>query len=589
MIRTFVDIFRSQRRETPVARTGKSAFRRALSLTWSRARVLLLNRYFGFVVLALASSEILSRVSGISPLRSHLRIELPALLAVYWILNFALRQRRASAFVAALPVLVFYVGHDVFYLSWGNVFKAIDAQHLPELLKVLPLAREVAVVVGLGLPILLLLCYCNYKKYWRVLMTCALGALLVTTLELWPRFVLTSLGQIGLQVAEWSEAEMVNENGRFTTMLYFEARRRQASAETAMYRQRGDYDLEVRANVEFIRRAGNHRNIHLVVLESFVDPTLFNAVSFSQDPRHPEFAELVGDRQSFSISPVFGGETAQAEFEALCGVPALQRLSEIEFDDFTGAAAGCMPDKLRQAGYLTIVSNAFEPNYFNSTKAYTGVGFEKIYFPREYGDANSTYLTIQNASESETYLFDGDLFDENLGFIARTLKENPGRPILNYVLGIYGHEPHDIDVDRRPMVLSVTAAEKDDQLLRAANQYWYRTQAIARYIRTLSKLDPHALIIVVSDHLPPLGKGVKSYTSFRYLNNIGDNTHLNRIIVVENGTVVHHETIHHYEIPQLIYGYLTGNKFCAEHTCAVAEEELETKYMSLMARAVGSR
>lgn len=588
MIRRIAARFSSPRPNASlIPASSSSRFREFLSWIWGKTRLHLGNRYFAFFIFIAALSEVLSRISGLSGIRSHIRTEGPILIGLYWALSFVLRPRRFSPFVAAFPIVVIYIGYDLFYLAWGNIFKVIDVQNLPELLKVLPLPWKAALLLALGLPVGFVLCFAHYRRYRRVLGIGALAALLVVSVELWPGVVLSSLDWAGFQVAGWSDAESVNENGRFTTMLYFEARRRQALAETAAYRNRGDYDMGVRKAADFIRKHGNHRNVHLVVLESFVDPTLFAAVAYSKDPRHPDFAQLVGDRQSFSISPVFGGETAQAEFEALCGVPALQKLSEIEFDDFTGEAAGCMPGILGQAGYLTIVSNAFEPNYFNSTKAYTGIGFEKIYFPVEYGSASPTYLTVRNVSDSEQYMFDGDLFDQNLAFISKTLHDSPGRPILNYVLGIYGHEPHEIDTEKRPLVLSVKSAHHDEQLLRAANQYWYRTQAIAHYVRALIKLDPGSLIVIVSDHLPTLDRGVKSYKDFRYLDNIEDSTHLNRILVVENGRVVRHKTIHHYEIPSLIYDYLAHNTFCTEGNCVLSDTEREQKYMSLMARAVG--
>jgi hypothetical protein len=62
---------------------------------------------------------------------------------------------------------------------------------------------------------------------------------------------------------------------------------------------------------------------------------------------------------------------------------------------------------------------------------------------------------------------------------------------------------------------------------------------------------------------------------------------MNRILIVKNGKVVRHKTIHHYDIPSLIYDYLTGNRFCAKTGCVLSDTEQEEKYMSLMARAVG--
>jgi len=123
-------------------------------------------------------------------------------------------------------------------------------------------------------------------------------------------------------------------------------------------------------------------------------------------------------------------------------------------------------------------------------------------------------------------------------------------------------------------------------LLRAANQYWYRTQAIASYIRALIKLDPKSLIILVSDHVPPLSEGRNSYKDFRYLDNIDDSIHMNRIVVVEDGKVVRHTIMHHYNVPSLIYDYLTSQRYCAQNNCDLSDAERENKYRLLISRAV---
>lgn len=529
----------------------------------------------------------LKKMSQLSPIGDHYRTELPVLIFLYWALSFVLKKGKLSAFIAAYPFVVIYVGFDIFYAAWGNVFKVIDCRNLPELLKVLPWMGKLGVLALIFLPIVLLLCFIDYRKYWRLLGMTAFAGLLVIAVEFRPGAVLYLLDHAGLRMTEWSDAECVNENGRLTMTLYSEARRRKALSETEGYRSRGDYYTRVTAAAEYIRRHGNNRNVYVVVLESWIDPTLLKGVTFSRDPRHPDFVRLVGDKQSFSISPVFGGQTAQAEFEVLCGVPALQRLSEIEFDDFTGKPAGCTPGVLAKAGYTSVVSNGFEPNYFNSTKAYTGVGFQQIYFPKEYGSAMSSYLTLGNTSQDETYMFDGDLFDQNLKFIANTLRDHPKQPLYSYVLGIYGHAPHDIDVARRPLIVSVTSGQKDDQLVRATNQYYYRTQAIARYVNGLIKVDPKSLIIIVSDHLPVLDKGMNSYKEYRYLNNVDDAAHLNRILIVENGKVVRHKTIHHYDVSSVIYDYLTSKRYCSENDCDESDTKGERDYLSLIAHAVG--
>ena len=540
-----------------------------------------------FLIFMEAFSEVLAWQSELSPLRTHLRIEVPLLLALYWVLGFALRPGKLSPFVAALPLVTIYAVCDVFFIAYGDVVRIIDLKDLPELLKVLPWLEKAGSVLTVGLPIALLLVFLDFRRYGRVLTVAGLALVAAATVEFFPNAVLWGFDLAQLNVDTYSDAQSVNDNGRLTMLVYFEAARRAAVKQTAAYRKRSEYDQQVGAAADFIAKNGSGNNVYVVVLESWVDPTLFRGVTFSQDPRNPDFKQLVGDGQGFSISPVFGGGTAQAEFEVLCGVPALAALSEVEFDDFTGHAAGCMPGILHQAGYATYVSNIFYPDYFNSTKAYTGVGFDKIFYPIEYARDRQTYLTIRKASDDETYLFDGDLFSQNLAFIARTLRENPGKPILNYVLTMYGHEPNDMDTKRRPLVLQMKAPHDDRQLLRAANQYWYRTQAIASYIRGLVQLDPKSMILLVSDHLPPLDEGTKSYKDFRYLDNSNDSVHMNRILVVEDGKVVRLKTIHHYDVPSVIYDYLTGQRFCAQNKCDLTSAERQDKYMLLISRAAG--
>ena len=576
--------------EAAIAAPGEGLGRRARWGQWMRRaadkiRLRLWLRYLAFLLFMEGLSAVLGHWSQLLPLHAQLRTEVPLLLVLYWAFGFALRPGKLSAIVAALPLVLAYIASDVCFVAYGDTLRIIDLRNLPELLKVLHFEGNAALLLALALPVVLLIAFVDYRRYWRALPLAGLLILGAAAVEFFPNPVVSGLLSVGVEEMDFSDAGCLDDNGRITVLLYFEAARKVAIAQTIAYRKRAEDDVRIPATADFIRSNGNHHNVYLVVLESWLDPTLFRGVTFSKSPRHPDYAALVGDNQGFSISPVFGGETAQAEFEALCGVPALSEISFIEFNSFTGHPAGCMPAILRQAGYKTYASNAYMPDYFNTINAYTGIGFDKIYFAREFAPNRETYLTLQNMSEAENYFFDGDLFDQNLAFVARTLKEHPEQPILNYVLTIYGHEPHDIDTDRRPLVVSMSAPHQDLQLLRAANQYYYRTQAIAAYVRGLIKLDPNSIIILVSDHVPPLDKGTDSYEDFRYLDNIDDSIHMNRILIVENGTVVRHQTIHHYQVPSLIYNYLTGEKFCAQRNCDPPADERKDQYMLLMSRA----
>jgi hypothetical protein len=192
----------------------------------------------------------------------------------------------------------------------------------------------------------------------------------------------------------------------------------------------------------------------------------------------------------------------------------------------------------------------------------------------------------------EFFMYDGDLFAQNLAFVGDWMRHNPGKPLLNYIMTVYGHTPHLINLDKRPKVVEISGMGKlpDDQLERAVNQYYYRTEVIAAYVQELVRIDPHSIIILVSDHLPSLTYGPNTYADLHYLDNTKDSIHLNRIYIVENGRPIRYDPIHHYDVPRIILGYLTQNK--VRHTLSLNAENhadpahQREQYMTVMAHAM---
>ena len=189
-------------------------------------------------------------------------------------------------------------------------------------------------------------------------------------------------------------------------------------------------------------------------------------------------------------------------------------------------------------------------------------------------------------------MFDGVLFSQNLEFIARRIRENPTLPIFNYIIGMYGHTPHDLNNSKRPMVIKMLGKLHDEGLEKAVNQYYYRTEAIAAFVKGLIAADPKSLIIIVSDHLPSLS-GIQTYQELNYLDGTEEATFLNRIYIIENGRPVRQNTIHHYDIPRLILNYATRGKYCQEHACnfttndpKLAKNNYRTDYLDIMSQAM---
>ncbi len=91
---------------------------------------------------------------------------------------------------------------------------------------------------------------------------------------------------------------------------------------------------------------------------------------------------------------------------------------------------------------------------------------------------------------------------------------------MNYVLTIYGHYPYRLNEALRPRIIeSLGPAPVDGELEILLNQLHYRSEAIADYVQELMALDADSLILLVSDHLPPLRGSIKAYERLGYLGN----------------------------------------------------------------------
>lgn len=529
---------------------------------------------------------------GFATLHIHRqRIELGLVLYLYFLFYVALRPSRWRPLLAMLPLLLIYLLFDLYYLILGKVLRLISLAELPELIQILPLAYSSLLLLALVMPFGLYLWWLDYSRLRRLALWLVPLAVFFAVVKNAPEAFTHSVEQLGDGIVSYSDGKSVERNGRLAMLAYREAQRTIALAHLEPYHDRERFEREATAISDELRPHLNRRNVHLIVLESFIDPRLFRELRFSETPVHPTFDRLFGQSLGLSLSPVFGGSTAQAEFEVLCGVPAFERLSGVEFNLFSGAAAHCLPDTLAALGYRSVASNAYKPNFFNALSAYRGVGFSESYFPREFSGAEESYLSVGDVGVEE-YLFDRPLFEQNLRFVQNHHRDNPEQPLFNYVLTIYGHTPHLIDTDRRPERIELESHYPDDHLSRAVNQFYYRTEAIAEYLNQLIEIDRESLIILVSDHVPPLRNGPNTYKALQYLDNREQSYYYNRLAVLENGKAKVYPPLNHYELSTLVLNYLSGGEYCRSHGCAMSERPVRVpreaylkRYLRLMAHA----
>jgi phosphoglycerol transferase MdoB-like AlkP superfamily enzyme len=555
---------------------------------WSRPAL-----YVVLLLLLLAFYMLLAEYAGgfVASFTTSLWLEIILVLYLYSLCYTLLRPSRWRAYLASLPLLLSYLTSDIFYLAFGKVFRLVNLHELPELLEVLPWSYSLFLAVLIILPVTLFLVHIRWRPHREVLLAALPVLLVLGLLYSTPGAVAQILTGAGSKPVKYSDAKSVERNGRLTMMLYREAQRLKALNDLAPYRARENYQKTIDKQLQAMSPTLDKRNVHLIVLESFLDPRLFSKLEFSSPPVHADFEKLFADQLGLSLSPVFGGATAQAEFEVLCGVPALEKLSSVEFNVFNGSAALCLPGQLDRLGYYTSASNTYKPNFFNAAAGYQGAGFSVSHFPTEFTPAAETYLEFGDPGVEE-YTFDKELFDQNLGYVREHLDRNPEKPLFNYLMTIYGHTPQLLDPLDRPERIELHSDYPDDHLTRATNQFYYRTEAIASYVNSLLSMDPDSLIILVSDHVPPLRNGPNTYKALNYMDGVEKANYHNLLAIIDRGQPQVWPLIHHYEIPAMVLNYLSNGFYCREHGCsftdkagATYERDLVNAYLRLMAHA----
>jgi phosphoglycerol transferase MdoB-like AlkP superfamily enzyme len=253
---------------------------------------------------------------------------------------------------------------------------------------------------------------------------------------------------------------------------------------------------------------GHRRNLHIILEESFWDPMPLTAANYSADPIDPRFRALwAQSNNTRSLSPAFGGQTANAEFELLCGFPVNQIAVKFEYSVVRDVP--CLPRILSGLGYRTVASHPNVPGFWNRYTAYEHLGFETFW----------SQDALDMSDMNGPFLADRSLHRQVRDKLQAT---DDGRPLFDYIVTIDGHWMYDAG-DQRPPVIASTS--KIDEVGDYANMLYYKTRQMMDGIEQIRRDDPDSVILVFGDHLPILARKFAGYVESGLLpDNFGDFT-----------------------------------------------------------------
>jgi len=250
---------------------------------------------------------------------------------------------------------------------------------------------------------------------------------------------------------------------------------------------------------------GKRRNVHVVLEESFWDPAPLTAAGLKQSPLDPRFLALwQAAGRSTAMSPAFGGQTANAEFEVLCGFPLAQ--GAVRFEQPMNDNLPCLPRVLAQAGYRTVAAHPNIPGFWNRQVSYDKLGFETFWAIDDFVQDDMTSIFLSDASLHRQ--------------VAEKLKgSDDGRPVFDYTVTYYGHWMYDVD-EKRP--LTGDATSHVDEVNRYVSVVHWKSREMMDAIERWQREDPESIIVVFGDHLPLLGKNLAGYAESGFLGGADD-------------------------------------------------------------------
>ena len=279
-------------------------------------------------------------------------------------------------------------------------------------------------------------------------------------------------------------------------------------------------------------------NIIYIQSEAFWDPTVMDNVTFSEDPL-PYFRSLTQEYiHGKMYSPVYGGNTANTEFEVLTG-HSTQFLPKgvIPYVQYVHNPMESLASVLSEQGYKTTGVHPYESWFYRRDKVYANLGFDRFI-----------------SSEFFNKLEFNRGYAKDRSFVERILKEVKDSKERDFVFGVSmeGHGPY-YEYQRKPDSIKVTgdmSAEAKGNLETYAQTIAEVDKALKLLIDGLTQLNEPTIVVFYGDHLPMLGDNYAVYREAGYFDN--------------EGSFEDYKKSH--EVPFLIWDNFTGKNSSQEIT-----------------------
>lgn len=263
---------------------------------------------------------------------------------------------------------------------------------------------------------------------------------------------------------------------------------------------------------------GIQPNIIIIMSEAFWDPSVMEAIQFSQSPT-PSIDKLKSNSiYGYLESPTFGGGTANTEFELLTGNSVHYfNPGYMVYPNEIKKPIIALPSILKKQGYKCKAIHPFKNWYWNRREVYKHMGFDE-FLSEEYL-LNPVYKGYFISDEHVT-----DLIIKEL--------EVPKDPLFIFAVTMQNHGPfNDNRYDGYTSDIKVSgnvSAESLKTLQTYTQGVYDADKALGKLIDYCSNISEPTIVLFFGDHLPHLGKDHRIYKETGYISK-GSANHENDI------------------------------------------------------------
>ena len=244
---------------------------------------------------------------------------------------------------------------------------------------------------------------------------------------------------------------------------------------------------------------GGTRPVNVIVImnESLSDLSVLPGVETNMDAM-PFLRSLTENTvKGYAYSSVFGGTTANSEYEFLTGnTTAFLPAGTVPYQMYVSDGDPSLVGQMEALGYTTIAAHPYRSSGWNRPTVYADYGFDEIYFESDFqdraymrGDARTGYVTDRCDYENLIRWYE---------------EKEEGQPLFLFNVTMQNHSAYQMAWTNLPKEVWLTG--ELENRFQTVNQYlslvYQSDQAFEDLIDYFSQVEEPTMILLFGDHQP---------------------------------------------------------------------------------------